>query len=442
MLTLATGLTVGAGPASPARPAATSASAPSGALADVQGAAATVPAATSAGAPTAPASSPATPASSSSAIPSGISSATPAGTGTATPSGTGAGTTIVAAGSSVSGSSLTGQPAGTSTSSSPAQFVAAPTSTGFVTVCGTELCLNGSIWEMYGATHGPFESDVETTITLALEEHLNTIRLTNFLYESGSLGDVYDPTLWAAVDAYIAAAGENGLHVILDLSTYRNLLWNNCDGPAYDWGSFLSWVSSRVNTVNGLVYSQDPTIALVALAGEYNAVGTYTFTANDGSACTISYTTQDLTDFFERTLAEAHADFPNQIVYTGGFLYLDWDSGIDWQTIMADPDDQICAIHVGSTGDVDTTVPNVSSYCKGMDKAWIVEEFGFPQSDGDATRASEFQSRYDLARSYGAAGVVFWNLGPEVNGVNYSSDSCDVNPQTPLTYAVVIENSP
>ena len=312
----------------------------------------------------------------------------------------------------------------------------------YVTTCGTSLCLEGSVWPMYGASHPIWESNVATTMTLAAEEHLNLVRLTDWMNVNGPLTGAYAQSQWDTVDAYIAAASAQGLHVVLDLSTYRNLLWNNCVGPSYDWSSFLNWVAHRVNTVSGRVYADDPTIAMVSLAGEYNPPTTYTYTDNSGSSCTMSYSTSDLTSFFERTLSEARADFPNQLVDTGGFSYLDWNSGIDWKTIMADPNDQVCAVHVYSSGDAGTTVPNVSSYCRGLGKPWIIEEFGFQQSLGDAVRAQDVQGRYTLARDYGAAGVAFWNLGPQVQGVNYSATTYDINPQTPLTFAVVVRNAP
>ena len=265
------------------------------------------------------------------------------------------------------------------------------------------------------------------------------VRLTNFLVESGPLSGAYDPARWDQVDAYLAEAAASGERILLDLSSYRNLLWDNCLGPAYDWGPFLRWLSRRVNTVDGRPYAQDPTLAIVALAGEYHNPGTYTFPANDGRSCTISFTGQQLDDFFSRTLAELRADMPHPLAETGGLSYLDWSSGIDWKTIMADPNDQICSIHVYSQGDADTTVPNVSSYCGTLGKPWIIEEFGFPQSDGDAARAQEFQGRYDLATRYGAAGVAFWNLGPE--NMATTPTTFDVNATTPLTMAVVRGNS-
>jgi Cellulase (glycosyl hydrolase family 5) len=287
---------------------------------------------------------------------------------------------------------------------------------------------------MYGASHPTWQSDVATTMSLAAQARINVVRVTNFLNETGNTTtDPYDASRWALVDSYIAAAAQANLHVLLDLSTYRNLLWNACQGPAYDWNTFLHWVGNRVNTVNGRTYRQDPTIAAVALAGEQQPPGTYTLP----SGCTISYTTSDLTTFYSRSLSELRTAMPNQLAETGGFLHLDYNAGIDWKTIMADPNDQVCALHVYSSGDATVSVPNVASYCASLNKPWIIEEFGFPQSDGDAARAQEYLSRITLAVTDKAAGIAYWNLGPET-----SSGSYDVNSSTPLTLGVVQGNAP
>ena len=333
------------------------------------------------------------------------------------------------------------QPVRAPAPSGAAASTAPPAPAQYLTVCGTEICLGGTVWHPYGASHSPLQGGADATSTMALagEERLDMVRLTNFLVESGPLSGAYDPARWNQVDAYLAQASQRGERILLDLSSYRNLLWNNCLGPTYDWGPFLSWLSRRVNSVDGRAYAQDPTLAIIALAGEYHNPGTYTFTANDGQSCTISFTGQQLDTFYSRTLAELRADMPHQLAETGGLSYLDWSSGIDWKTIMADPNDQICSIHVYSSGDAGTTVPNVASYCGSLGKPWMMEEFGFPQSDGDATRAQEFQQRYDLATRYGAAGVAFWNLGPE--NVATSPTTFDVNATTPLTLAVVRGNA-
>jgi len=42
---------------------------------------------------------------------------------------------------------------------------------------------------------------------------------------------------------------------------------------------------------------------------------------------------------------------------------------------------------------------------------------------------------YNLGRRYDAVTIIFWNLGPELSPSSYG-----VNPNTPLTWNVVIQN--
>ncbi len=49
---------------------------------------------------------------------------------------------------------------------------------------------------------------------------------------------------------------------------------------------------------------------------------------------------------------------------------------------------------------------------------------------------------YALQREEAAAGVGFWNLGPQLIGVTGVTDTYDANRSTPLTWSVVVENAP
>ena len=62
----------------------------------------------------------------------------------------------------------------------------------------------------------------------------------------------------------------------------------------------------------------------------------------------------------------------------------------------------------------------------------MIEEFGFRQDLGDQARAAAFSATYALGRGQGAAGMVFWNLGPELLPGSY-----DVSPATPAVWAAV-----
>jgi hypothetical protein len=303
--------------------------------------------------------------------------------------------------------------------------------TSFVTRCGTSLCLNGSAWYLYGASQLGGMTDPQARASLAVSAKLNTLRIVDFLDEGGAVSTApYDESRWQLVDRAIATAGTNGLHVVLDLSIYRNMLWNSGANPyTIDWQPFLTFVANRRNTATGVIYANDPTIAIVAFAGEIQPINT--------SSNTRGITTDQVTSFFTRTFAEWKALDPNHLRSSGGLLQIDWNSGIDWKAIFGLADSDVCAIHDYSSADQTVTTPAVSAYCASIGRPWITEEFGWDQSVGDAMRAQSYTSMYGLQRTYHAAGVGFWNLGPQIGGSTY-----DVNAGTPQTWAVVVANAP
>jgi hypothetical protein len=305
----------------------------------------------------------------------------------------------------------------------------------FVRVCALQLCLNGARFGLYGASSLGGLGDPVGRIALARQAHLNVIRIVNFLDETSTHVALasYDPVKWARVDREIALARAAGLHVILDLSTYRNLLANNHINPyTAEWGPFVSFVAARVNTFTGVRYSNDPTIAIVSVAGEVEPLTVRS---------AITPTTLQLTTFYRRTIAELHFHDVNHLVSSGGLLQLDWKSGIDWKSIFALPGNNVPAIHVYSSGDEHTSLPAVAAYARLIGKPWIVEEFGFRQTAGDAARAVDFKRVFDEAASRSAAGVLFWNVGPEIVGAAGKTQTYDVNPSTPRTFSVVVANA-
>jgi hypothetical protein len=287
------------------------------------------------------------------------------------------------------------------------------TNVSWVRACGQRLCINGN-------------SDPADAVGRAQYLGLNTIRLTDFLdrHASPATGP-YDPSRWAAVDKVIAASGAAGLHVELDLATYRNLLLTSGANPyTYNWRPFLNFVVNRRNTVTGVRYGDDPTIALVSFAGEVEPINS---TSN-----TMHLTTDQLTAFYRGVLAYWSAAAPQQLLTAGGLMQLGWNSGIDWRAIFALPHNNVIALHLYSDTDRQKVVPAVAAYSAQLGRPWITEEFGFVSGIGDSVRASSFADTYRLNRNYGAAGTGFWNIGPQTSATTH-----DVGPQFPLTSAAV-----
>ena len=102
---------------------------------------------------------------------------------------------------------------------------------------------------------------------------------------------------------------------------------------AGEWEDFLDFVTARVNTVNGVRYRDDATIAVISIAGEPMPPGS--------EECGKATTTTGLTDFYQRTLGYLASIDANHLRSTGGLIHLDWQqlyggsSGIDGQAIFA-----------------------------------------------------------------------------------------------------------
>jgi hypothetical protein len=191
----------------------------------------------------------------------------------------------------------------------------------------------------------------------------------------------------------------------------------------------VQFVTHRVNTVTGTVYANDPTIALVAFAGEVQRTG--------AGGLPVRCTTSQITSFSARTLGQWRVQDPHHLLTTGGLLYLDVDSGIDWRAIAALPVVDVPAIHVYSTGDLLRTTPVFTAFARSLGKPWITEEFGGERSLGDSARAAWFRTVYDAQAQYGSAGSAFWNLGAQTTSPTY-----DVSASTPLALAAVRSHRP
>jgi hypothetical protein len=126
----------------------------------------------------------------------------------------------------------------------------------------------------------------------------------------------------------------------------------------------------------------------------------------------------------------------NHLISTGGLLYLDWNSGIDWRTIFGLPNISLANVHIYSDGDR-SMMPTVASWARTNNKPFVNEEFGFKQEMGDQARAEAFRDVYEHSRAGNAAGVIFWNLGAEIGPWSH-----DVGPQTPITWETVRDNAP
>ena len=327
-----------------------------------------------------------------------------------------------------------------------------PAGSGFVQTCGHGLCLDGQPFVIHGATaYGQYD-DPNNEASLAAQNGINVLEIVGFETQYHQLSDAMSPATWTRVDQVIAAAHAHGLHVILNLSSYgKSLMAAGIKPTTYDWNPYLTFIADRINSVTGIKYADDPTIAMVELYDEIDA---------PNYDVPLRGTTAETTAFFQRTLAEWKALDPNHLVSTGGFSYInDPNSGIDWRTIVSDPNNAVCDVEINSTYDRDISVPELSSYCQSIGKPWFLAAWSScyrtgPQFDGDldsfssdAAMAAHAQDMYSIASDSDpaapipaspAVGSDFWNLA----ATPVKLGSCDIGPQFPLTLGVVSANAP
>jgi len=341
----------------------------------------------------------------------------------------------------------------------------------YVVASGDELRIAGQPFRLlggsiYGTSNPGGPVDPRATVAMAVSGGLNTVRLVNVFDERGL--DTNAPFVesdWRRVDALIARARGAGLRVVLDLTAFRNHLINrdirahgwetNCQSGAdrspvdyaaidpyrssldAEWRTFLAFVTNRVNTVNGVRYGADATIAVISVAGEPEPPGS--------EECGKATTTADLTDFYTRTLGYLASIDGNHLRSNGGLIHTDWEqlfgssSGIDGGAIFALAANTLPSVHTypgryASDGTpIDYQTPVLGPIATELGKPWFTEEFGWTQSVGDATRAGYYRWLFNEQVTYGSAGAVVWNLGPESAGGSH-----DVNPGTPLTWAELL----
>jgi hypothetical protein len=340
--------------------------------------------------------------------------------------------------------------------------VATPPATPTVTVCPdhTQFCLGSTVFYPYGASFYSSTSasgalsNPEGAIKLAQAQHLNTIRVGNWL--DGKLQPGYATPLaqatsdasWRPADAFIADARAAGLQTWLDLSGFKDLLLNSCINPyapaQYSaWDTYIRYAAQRVNTITGAAYATDPDILWVGFNGEPYPPGTWGPGSNPAGwprTCpsALAYSTADLTNFYASVEA-TWKQYSTKLTMAGGLSYLDLShNGIDYQAIFGNGDNDICGFK--TYGGMEAWLHNGVNYCANtLRKPSVDVEWGYKQTLGDGTRAADFQGQFTNNATVGIAGNFYWNAGYLKRYTTYDVDNGHISP---LTFAVVVKNAP
>jgi hypothetical protein len=337
-----------------------------------------------------------------------------------------------------------------------------------VTICGTSFCVNGSTFYPYGATFysstssSGILSNPAGAIALAKKQHLNTLRVVNWLSHNAPVSAATSNSTWLAVDAFIADAQNAGLRVWLDLSDFKTVLMHHCLNPYMDltdWYNLEDYAAHRVNTITGATYGTDPEIAWIGFLGEPNEANKYysRLGAGDqsgsnganaspmpdwgvaGNEC--SFYLYDSTYTLSRYYSSVESHWKGEArlpTMAGGLTKLDEpNSGnIDWKSILGSPYNDICGFK--TYGGMEAWLPTGTAYCAGtLHKPSVNVEWGYQQGLGDAVRAADFAGQFSGNKSAGIAGSFYWNAGYQSGGYDV-----DDGTRTPLTFQQIVANAP
>ncbi len=311
----------------------------------------------------------------------------------------------------------------------------------FVEKDGTQFTYRQMPLKLYGYTfyRGPsqwqrsdFTQEIDAALTMGAQAGQNLARPTDFWDKATLNQDMNDPTIWRNMDYLVCSARLRGTFVVMDISAFRWLLVSKGRDP-YDfnnWKAFLDEVGTH--------YSNQPSIAFYSIAGEPDPPKT----TND---------THHLVNFYRSVTDElSKADKNHHLITAGGFNHMEDETPQTpwWHEIYALPHNDIIAFKTYSQKDLNL-IPTIASYAKQLGKPMVDEEFGLPQSMGDAastgevynqittSRAQFFEQVYTRGEENGVLGFVFWDMGCEL-----AEGSYQVSSKTPAVWHVIQAHAP
>ena len=311
---------------------------------------------------------------------------------------------------------------------------------GFVSANGSTFVYHGSPITFYGYTSYPvavggasawrkpdFTQYIDHTMQMGTHLGQNLFRPTDYWGKNDSHIEQGSDTIWKNMDYLVCAAQSQGIFVEMDLSGFQKVLIARHldDFDPNNWKAFLTAAASH--------YSNQSCIAFYSIVGEP----------------VIPHTTDDmdkLVTFYRQTTDTLHAADPHHLITAGGFNHMGDESEALpwWHQIYSLPNNNIAAFKTYSHEDLHL-IPTISAFAQQIGKPAFDEEFGMPQSLGDATftegagmygiqtsRSQFYRDVYSTGESAGVRGFVFWDLG-----CGLRADSYQVNPDTPATWSVI-----
>lgn len=296
----------------------------------------------------------------------------------------------------------------------------------FVKVVNGQFMYHGAPYRALGFTSYQYcvgawnnqssRADIETVFDAAKANGMNLFRCTDTIYDFnvGDLNKNLSDAVWDRVDMLLDIARVRHMKVILDLAAPAVRTAQNST-PPFDYSDPANFdrikaiydeIPNRVNTVNGRVYKDDPTIFGYSILGEIVPYGLHH--KPDGSV-DLSNDSRDVNNYIQMVhlaAVELRRNDPNHLICAGGLLHMapngpvmDSTGKPYWQTVWSDPAFDYCAIHIYPNWDkilqgaaLPLTPPypfslpvgdwaNLGAYARYADtihKPLMVEEWGLP----------------------------------------------------------------
>ncbi len=256
----------------------------------------------------------------------------------------------------------------------------------------------------------------------------NMVRYINWLPHASAANSEFNATYWNIIDYGLNRAIGDGLKVLLDLSDIqgisdaRGYTFGDANNLAL-WQSVVSWLGTRVNSVNSRVYKNDDTIGIISIVGEATGLSNSEAIRIYGA----------ISGYFKT------AGF-QQLIQSGGCAKEIFNAVSSISTVDCN------CIHtydaVSSDDFYMRTVFQPAAVQYG--KPWFIEEFGATQGTGDIGRSNYLRLKYNVGLLYGCAGFLFWNNdeGAGAGGFGISSQVTPVTANLVKLYSYIKSYSP
>lgn len=328
---------------------------------------------------------------------------------------------------------------------------AAPPGRDFVRTAGSGFQLGGREYKAMGFTsyqlcvakNKTSRAEVEKIFRAAKAAGFSLFRATSIVYDFGD-GDLnhhlFEP-VWQRIDLLLAVARLENIKVILDFSTqtYETGRFSQPPFDVTDPANFARLkpiyqrVPNRVNTVNGRVYKNDPTLLGYSILGEIVPFGLRYAKDKKLDLSNESRDVNNYLAFIHAAATELKRNDPNHLVNAGGLLHVSPDGPVRdasgqpyWQTLWADRSIDFASVHIYPNLDDDLkkaklplappypftlpvgewkNLPVYKAYADKIGKPFMVEEWGLsldrrlPEKDaagkpGPFAYSPQFQQDY------------------------------------------------